>query len=114
VLRGPSIPLSPGSASIDFEIGVDRPLVTLVTMVAPSPDWFVGVHDLSLLEGGDWVAEKVVPLFPYDAGTDDGPTYDSPDRDTQPRGTVHRLERPPVTVQGAVPEFGVFVFRRQP
>jgi hypothetical protein len=112
VLLGPSINPAPGSASIDFQIGVDRPLVTLVSMIAPSPDWFVGVHDLNLIEGGDWVAEKVVELFPYDAGTDDGPTYTSPDRDAQPRGTIHRLQRAPVTLGGSVAPFGTFVFRR--
>src|SRR5262245_26287091 len=55
VLRGPSVDAVPGSAFIEFEIDRDEPLVTLVTMVAPSPDWFVGVHDLRLIDGVDWV-----------------------------------------------------------
>jgi serine/threonine protein kinase len=36
--------------------------VTLVSMVAPSPDWFVGVGGLPLLQDGQWVDELVVPL----------------------------------------------------
>jgi hypothetical protein len=112
VLRGAPVDVLPGSASIEFEIDRDQPLVTLVTMIAPSPDWFVGVHDLSLLQGGDWVAESVVILHPYDAGTDHGSTYASPDIDAQPRVEIARLEGEPVMRQGSVAPFGTFVFRR--
>ena len=67
----------PGSATIELEIDREQPLVTLVSMIAPSPNWFVGVHGQSLIEGGNWTTEKVIVLFPYDAGTDDGATYES-------------------------------------
>ena len=50
VFRGNEALQSPGSVSLEFEISVDFPLVTLTSMVAPSPDWFVGVSGLSLLE----------------------------------------------------------------
>jgi hypothetical protein len=112
VLRGSPVDTVPGSAAIEFEIDRDQPLVTLVTMIAPSPDWFAGVHDLSLLEGGDWVAERVVVLPPYDAGTDHGATYTSPDIDAQPRAEIARLEGDPVIRQGSVAPFGSFTFRR--
>lgn len=39
---------SPGSTEIEFPIDLNDPLVTLTTMVAPSPDWFVGVRGLDL------------------------------------------------------------------
>src|SRR5262245_3891536 len=42
VLRGDGLPVSPGSVALEFQIGDRFPLVTLVTMVAPSPDWFAG------------------------------------------------------------------------
>jgi hypothetical protein len=112
VLRGPNISVSPGSAALEFEIGRERPLVTLVSMIAPSPDWFVGVHDLSLLENGDWVRERVVTLEPYDAGTDDGVTYQSPDRDAQPRRPIMEIDGFPLDVQGRVDPMGTFTFRR--
>lgn len=45
-------------------------------MIDPSPDWFVGVSRLELcLDNGSWVESKVLDLFPWDAGTDSGPTY---------------------------------------
>ena len=85
VLRGGALPLSPGRVDLEFEVTSAFPFVTLVTMVAPSPDWFVGVHDLPLIEAGDWVAERRITLPPYDAGTDSGTTYVSRDLDTRPR-----------------------------
>jgi hypothetical protein len=112
VLRGSPVDVVPGSASIEFTIDRDQPLVTLVTMVAPSPDWFVGVHDLNLVEGSDWVAERVVVLPPYDAGTDDGATYTSRDVEADPRGRIARLTGDPVVHQGSVAPFGTFTFRR--
>jgi hypothetical protein len=112
LIQGGEIPRSPGVATAEFEIGRDHPLVSLVSMVAPSPDWFVGVDSLSLVEGGDWVAEKVVTLYPWDAGTDSGATYAAPDLDTQPRQPIHALEGHPVALGGAVAPFGTFSFRR--
>jgi hypothetical protein len=112
VLRGAPVDVVPGSATLEFDVDREQPFVTLVTMIAPSPDWFVGVHDLNLIQGGDWVAESVAVLHPYDAGTDHGPTYASPDIDAQPRADIARLEGAPVTHQGSVAPFGTFVFRR--
>jgi hypothetical protein len=114
LLRGGDVPSSPGSTSLDFDVSVDYPLVTLVTMVAPSPDWFVGVSGLSLLENGDWAASRAVELFPYDAGTDSGVSYRSADRVTAPPAPIERLVGPPVSVGDSVPSMGRFVFRRLP
>ena len=75
LLAGGNLRGSPGSTQLEFEVSRDYPLVTLVTMVAPSPDWFVGVSALALFENGDWVREKEVALVPWDAGTDSGVTF---------------------------------------
>jgi hypothetical protein len=112
LIQGGALARSPGTATAEFEIGRDHPLVSLVTMVAPSPDWFVGVDSLSLVEGGDWAAEKTVVLHPWDAGTDSGASYASTDLDTQPRQPIHLLQGYPVAVAGAVAPFGSFSFRR--
>ena len=114
LLVGSDVRSSPGSTSLEFAVSLDYPLVTLVTMVAPSPDWFVGVSGLSLLEGGDWVADRTVELTPWDAGTDSGVSYRSADRVTAPPEPIHRLTGSPVSVGGSVPSMGRFVFRRLP
>ena len=71
VLSSPMTTDSPGSTTIAaFQVTRDYPLVTLVSMFAPTPDWFTGVSGLSLLdENGNWVKSKVVLLYPFDAGT---------------------------------------------
>jgi hypothetical protein len=112
LVLGEALDRSPGAATAELEVGRDHPLVTLVTMVAPSPDWFVGVDSLSLVESGDWVAQMRVPLRPWDAGTDSGPTYRSADQETRPRGTIRALTGHPVADGGQVAQFGTFTFRR--
>lgn len=54
----------------------------------PSPDWFVGVDSLNLCEGDHWKEQETVELFPYDAGTDSGFTFSSPNFATIPQDTV--------------------------
>jgi hypothetical protein len=48
-------------------------------LVAPSPDWFVGVSRLPLFEGGRWLDQGTIELVAWDAGTDSGATFTSPD-----------------------------------
>lgn len=60
---------SPGTASVTVRVHRDFPLLTLATMIAPSPDWFVGVHGFNLRPDGQWLNEASVDLKPYDAGT---------------------------------------------
>jgi hypothetical protein len=109
LIQGGGINPSPGSTSVEFQITRDFPLVTLVSMIAPSPDWFVGVRGLSMIENGEWVAQRTMELAPYDAGTDSGPTFRSRNMDTQPQEPISRLEGFPV--ESGAP-FGTFTFVR--
>lgn len=112
VLSGPDLDTSPASVAMEFEISLGFPLVTLVTMVAPSPDWFVGVSALPLLVNNQWVEEQVVVLYPWDAGTDSGVTYEADDFRTLPAEPIRRLLGFPVATNGAVAPFGTMTFRR--
>ena len=111
VLSGPDLDISPGSASMEFDISQSFPLVTLVTMVAPSPDWFVGVSGLALFRDGAWIDQARVDLSAYDAGTDSGRSYRSPDQATAPRQLISLLGYP-AALTGAAPPFGAFTFTR--
>ena len=88
---GPLRP-SPGAATAGVVVSEERPLVTVVAMLAPSPDWFVGVSGLDLREGDDgWAGEVFFDLQVLDAGTDDGASYtaaDAPRAVRQPVGPV--------------------------
>src|SRR5687767_3717150 len=112
VLSGGGLSGSPRSVSLEFDVSVNFPLVTLVTMVAPSPDWFVGVSGLSLLVNGQWANEATATLYPWDAGTDSGTTYAAENFETRPAEPIHRLLGFPVAVNGVVAPFGTMTFRR--
>lgn len=77
------------STTIEFQADKAHPLVTMVTMIAPSPDWFVGVSGLSLLDSeGNWSNDLDVDLFPYDAGTEEGTEFSLSNPPTVPQGTI--------------------------
>ena len=81
------------TATVDITLTTDHPLVTLTSMVAPSPDWFVGVSGLSLLDAqGDWLASHTVDLFPYDAGTEEGTEFSLNNAATSPQGTITSIK----------------------
>ena len=80
---GPDIDSGDGEASMEFDVTTDYPLATFVSMVAPSPDWFVGVSGFSLLDDtGYWKSYEEISLKVYDAGTDRGPRPKSPNQDS--------------------------------
>ena len=114
VFTGGGIGTSPGVATADFEISQTHPLVTLVSMIAPSPDWFVGVSALALFEGGQWIGERRVDLVPWDAGTDSGATFTSPDLVTVPPVPIAPIVFAPLAPAGRVVPLGTFTFTRVP
>lgn len=58
-----------GSLSFEIAVTKDFPLVTLVSMLGPSPDWFIGTESLPMLNGnGAFISQIIYELYPYDAG----------------------------------------------
>lgn len=108
VIQGSGI-ASPGNTSLTIDVSPQFPLVTLVTMVAPSPDWFVGVHGLDLRSGTKWQKQLTVDLFPYDAGTEQGTGFSLSNPDTVPRQTIALLGLP---FAAGSPRLGTFTFTR--
>lgn len=92
-----------------IQVSEQFPRVTLVSMIAPSPDWFVGVSGLELFTNGSWVDEVVVDVFAYDAGTDNGATYISIDSDTSPPDPISLVTSGPLTSGGSL---GTLRFQR--
>jgi hypothetical protein len=88
IILGGGISNSPGSVTISFSAAEDFPQLTLVSMLAPSPDWFVGVHGFNLMDNEEWVESVTVDLLAYDAGTDSGSNYTSPNQDANPQDPI--------------------------
>ncbi len=108
LISGGGINPSPGSISATFQMHSAFPNITLVSMIAPSPDWFVGVSGLPLFEDGRWLDNVVVELPPYDAGTDSGVDFTSPNADTNPAELITEITGFPFMGN---PPLGTFTFR---
>ena len=76
-----------GSQSFDVTVEQGGSYISLVTMLAPSPDWFVGVREQMFVDGS-WRDTVEVDLGNYDAGTDSGPGFTSPNADTNPAQVI--------------------------
>ena len=75
--------------SLNPTLATTHPRVTLVTMIAPSPDWFVGVSGLPLLNSsGRWLRSHTVNLYPWDAGTEEGTGFSRSNAATDPQGVI--------------------------
>ncbi len=57
-----------GVTTKEIDIDAAFPLLSLVTMLGPSPDWFVGLDSVPLRQNGQWLPEVTVDLVTYDGG----------------------------------------------
>lgn len=81
-----------GSVLIDVVLTEEFPLLTVLSMIAPSPDWFVATDGLLLYDGNDWTQEVIFDVYAYDAGTDDGVDYQSANSDSNPAQPISSLQ----------------------
>jgi hypothetical protein len=78
---------SPGIDSSELEFTRDYGHITFVSMIAPSPDWFVS-QTTNLLKAEEWIDEIELALITYDAGSDSGRSLTAQDIDTQPKEPI--------------------------
>ena len=109
--------LSSGVGEIKLEVKVtkDFPLITLATMVAPSPDWFIAAINQSMLnENDDFTEIMVIQAEVYDAGTDDGLTFTSLNKATTPKGLITKFVDAPLGNGTALNgSFGTITFKKK-
>ncbi|XP_023160020.2 uncharacterized protein LOC111592186 [Drosophila hydei] len=87
----PAIQLGAGRSEAKVFVDSNHSLVSLMTRVVPSPDWFIGVDSFELCVGGSWIDTVTVELDPLDAGTDNGFTFTAPNWPTAPQGVIYRI-----------------------
>jgi hypothetical protein len=70
----------------EVEVTADHPLVSVVSMIAPSPDWMAGVSGANTYDeaAGEFRQSLTVDLYAIDAGTDSGATYTAANNATAP------------------------------
>jgi hypothetical protein len=108
-------PLRDFNDSLVATVKVDEahPMVSLVMMVAPSPDWFTGVSGVNLMENGAWVPTKTLDLLAYDSGGDDGTTYKAPDKDNNPKKPTTKAATPHFVINGVNVPVGSVTFTKK-
>lgn len=102
LLNGHITTASPGSLTDTLRLDATHPLASVLTMIAPSPDWLAVLEGENLLVNGQWAAHRTVPARAYDAGTDSGPTFTAPNQPTTPAEAIRQLLLPPAT--GSAPD----------
>lgn len=118
---GSLIELSKGSAgpvhapvSYSFAVTEQFSNVSLVGMIAPSPDWFYGVSAVKLFNDGAWVPSIVVEAYAWDSGGDAGTTYLADDRDLESKQTTRPSDASYFAPNGNKAPVGYFIFKRIP
>ncbi|WP_131781213.1 spondin domain-containing protein [Legionella gresilensis] len=90
------------------------PMVTMVAMIAPSPDWFAGAADVKLYSNGKWVPTITVDAYAWDSGGDDEETFLADDKDTNPKKATKMADTKHFMENGKRVPVGVFVFTKLP
>lgn len=88
IMFNPSIT---GDVNGTFSANSNYPLFSFASMIAPTPDWFIGLHNLDLMPGGKWIADTTINMYVYDAGTEEGDVFGQSNPDSSPHQPISRL-----------------------
>jgi len=81
-----------GTVSSSIYCNSNYSSLSFASMLAPTPDWFIGVSNLNLYHDFKWIADTTVQLYAYDAGTEDGDIFSSNNAATSPQQTISKLD----------------------
>lgn len=84
-------PAVTGMVETNLLFNTNYSYISFASMIAPSPDWFMGVHDVTLFDGKMWVNDITLNIMLYDAGTEDGDVFGYNNPDTNPRQNISLL-----------------------
>jgi hypothetical protein len=85
----------PASTSLKFEASDTHAYLSALSMIAPSPDWFVGVSNLALKQDNRWITDQTIPLIPWDAETEDGTQFSLNNAGSSPHTRVSIVSNSP-------------------
>ncbi|XP_063363039.1 spondin-1-like [Cydia amplana] len=92
----PRIAAGVGETDNTVFVDAEHSMVSLMSRIIPSPDWFIGVDSLNLCVDSSWVDQITLDLYPLDAGAAQGLTFTAPRWDNDPPEPVfkHRPRYP--------------------
>ena len=98
---------SPGEQEFEIVVNKETSIITVVSMIAPSPDWFISAHNIALYDNQNgWVSYREEESVLYDAGTDSGEEFTAEDVDTNPKEPITYFKDAPSK------PIGIFEFTR--
>lgn len=113
IIKGANTIPPAGSLTLEVEVHKNHSLVSLISMINPSPDWFVAIKDVSLFntERNKWIYDKKIDLIAYDAGVIEGIDYTEAIRKEE--STITLINKPPLANQrtGLVKRIGYVTFK---
>ncbi len=94
IINGSGLGSGPGTITVnDVNLDSGFPNISLLTMIAPSPDWIASISNFKLTDASDnWIPSIAVDVYATDAGTDGGSTYSSNNNNTNPRVAIRSLQ----------------------
>lgn len=97
LINGSGLGSGPGTITVnDVNVDANFPNISLLTMIAPSPDWIAMISNQKLTDVSDnWLTSISVDVYATDAGTDNGTTYASANVNTNPRVNISSLQNTP-------------------
>lgn len=113
-IDGGGVGNSPGTTSIEFDVSRDYPEISVTSMLAPSPDWFIGLHNYSLIADDEFIESATIELSLYDSGSDNGVRYTSANDATDPLAPIATVLSDPLDTPfvNGTPSVGSFVIER--
>lgn len=80
-------------------------MMSSITMVAPSPDWYSGFYKVNPINKSSmvWYESFVIASYPWDAGTEEGDTFSGSNSAQNPKAPIMQLTK------DTVPDNGVFL-----
>jgi hypothetical protein len=84
-------PAATGISSGNIYCNSNYPYFSCQSMLAPTPDWFVGLSSFNLYPNKQWVKDTTINLYAYDAGTEDGDMFNQTNADSSPHQPIFKL-----------------------
>jgi len=89
---GPELSPVVMKSGIGVQVTANFSKVSIITMLAPSPDWFIGIDSIDLCNSGTWRESwNVTMLPPWDAGTEDGTAFSTDNDATDPHVNIFEI-----------------------
>jgi hypothetical protein len=105
---------STGSTAFNFPVSPGYSKLSLVSMLAPSTNWFVGINNLDLCDAitMTWSDTISLDLYPYCAGADSGTTFLSPRVELTPHIPIALLNAPFLNNDSVAPVAHIIISRQ--